>query len=153
VSKSLLPELLDDLEKYLDQHARAWLQQDGERMPTLPSTPDGKVNVRAITIALGRPQSQEQHFFKKPELRSAINAVAIEQKLKPIGDRLQAEELHKAVADRMRRTDMRNSEISKLVAEQASVIEKQRRMIESLREQVRIFEETGQVLRTGAVHS
>jgi hypothetical protein len=151
VSKSILPELLDDLERYLDQRAEAWLDQDGERIPTLPSTSDGKVNVRAITAALGRPQSQEQHLFKKSELRSAINAVAIEQKLKPIGGRLQSEELDKAVADRMRRTDMRSSEMSKLAAEQASVIEKQRRIIESLREQVRMFEETGQVLRTKAV--
>jgi hypothetical protein len=150
VSKSILPELLEDLERYLDQRAQAWLEQDGERMPTLPSTSDGKVNVRAITAALGRPQSQEQHLFKKSELRSAINAVAIEQKLKPIGGRLPSEGLDKAVADRMRRTDMRSSEMSKLAAEQASVIEKQRRIIESLREQVRMFEETGQVLRTKA---
>ena len=113
MSKSILPELLDDLERYLDQRAQAWLDQDGERMPTLPSTSDGKVNVRAITAALGRPQSQEQHLFKKAELRSAINAVAIEQKLKPIGGRLQSEELDKAVADRMRRTDMRASEMSR----------------------------------------
>ncbi|MGP8122141.1 MAG: hypothetical protein ACLP8B_16675 [Xanthobacteraceae bacterium] len=43
--------------------------------------------------------------------------------------------------------------MSKLVAEQASVIEKQRRTIESLREQIRMFEETGQVLRTVAVRT
>jgi hypothetical protein len=153
VSKSILPELLESLETYLDQRAQAWLEQVGERTPTLPSTSDGKVNVRAITAALGRPQSQEQHLFKKDELRSAINAVAIEQNLKPIGGRLPSEDPDKAIADRMRRTDRRASETSKLAAEQASVIEKQRRTIESLREQLRMFEETGQVLRTKPVRS
>jgi hypothetical protein len=151
VSNSILPELLEDLESYLDLHAKAWLGQVGERIPTLPSTPDGKVNVRAITTALGRPQSQEQHLFKKPELRAAVNAVAAEQGLKPIGDRLREQDLEKEVAAQMRRTNMRSGELSKLVAEQASVIEQQRRTIESLREQVRMFEETGQILRTKLV--
>jgi hypothetical protein len=151
VSRSLLPELLEALEAYLDERAQAWLDQIGERLPTLPSTLDGKVNVRAITTALGRPQSQEQHLFKKPELRAAINAVAVEQGLKPIGDRLREQDLDKEVVAQMRRTNMRSGELSKLVAEQASVIERQRRTIESLREQMRMFEETGQTLRTRPV--
>ncbi|MBR0688537.1 hypothetical protein JQ594_21605 [Bradyrhizobium manausense] len=149
--QSIVPEFLKDLEFYLDRQARDWLAQTGERTPTLPATVDGKVNVRALVAALGRPQSQEQHIFRKAELKSAVNAVAVEQGLKPIGNRLPSEELDKAVADRMRRTDMRSSEVSKLAAEQAAVIVKQRRTIESLREQLRMFEETGQVLRTGPV--
>jgi len=153
VSESILPALLEDLELYLDRQAVAWQRQSEHvRLPTLPSTSDGKVNVRAITLALGRPQSQEQHLFKRPALKSAINALAIEQGLKPIGSRL-PEDLEKAIADRMRRTEKRSSEMSKLVAEQASVIEQQRRMIESLREQLRMFEETGQVLRTAPVRA
>lgn len=154
MTQSILPELLRDLELYLDRQAADWQQQQPEhaRTTTLPSTSDGKVNVRAITLALGRPQSQEQHLFNKPELKSAINAVAIEQGLKPIGARLPGD-LEKAVADRMRRTETRSNELAKLVAEQASVIEKQRRTIDGLREQLRIFAETGQVLRTAPVHS
>jgi hypothetical protein len=153
VSESILPALLEDLELYLDRQAAAWQRQaEHVRLPTLPSTPDGKVNVRAITLALGRPQSQEQHLFKRPALKSAVNAVAIEQGLKPIGSRL-PEDLEKAIADRMRRTEKRSSEMSKLVAEQASVIEQQRRTIESLREQLRMFEEVGQVLRTAPVRA
>lgn len=154
MSKSILPELLEELERYLDAQAVAWEQQPEEtRSPTLPATTGGKVNVRAITLAIGRPQSQEQHLFNKAELRAAINAVAIEQKLKPIGSQLLAADVEKAVAAQMRRTNMRSNEMSKLVAEQASVIEKQRRAIEGLREQVRMFEETGQVLRTAAVRT
>jgi len=152
MSKSILPELLEGLERYLDERASAWLAQpDGSRSPTLPATPDGKVNVRAITLAIGRPQSQEQHLFRRPELKAAIDAVAIEQGLKPIGARNQPEDLEKAVVARMRRTDMRSNELSKMVAEQASVIERQRRTIDSLREQISLFEETGQVLRIAAV--
>jgi uncharacterized coiled-coil protein SlyX len=152
MSKSLLPELLEVLERYLDASASAWLAQpDGSRIPTLPATSDGKVNVRAITLAIGRPQSQEQHLFRRPELKAAIDAVAIEQGLKPIGARNQPEDLEKAVVARMRRTDMRSNELSKMVAEQASVIERQRRTIDSLREQISLFEETGQVLRIPVV--
>ena len=46
---------------------------------------------------------------------------------------------------------MRSNDLSKMVAEQASVIERQRRTIDSLREQISLFEETGQVLRTATV--
>ncbi|WP_431201368.1 hypothetical protein ACQ86E_19555 [Bradyrhizobium betae] len=53
----------------------------------------------------------------------------------------------------MRRTEARSNELAKTVAEQASVIEKQRRTIDGLREQIRIFEETGQVLRTAPVRT
>lgn len=152
MTRSILPELLHDLELYLDRQATAWQRQpEQDRVPTLPVT-DGKVNVRAIILALGRPQSQEQHLFKKPELRSAIDAVAIEQGLKTIGSTLRGE-LEKAVADRMRRTEKRSNDLAKLVAEQAAVIEKQRCTIDGLREQIRIFEETGQVLRTAPVRA
>lgn len=153
MSRSILPELLQDLEDYLEKQATAWQRQpEGCRMPTLPSTPDGKVNVRAVTLALGRSQSQEQHLFKQAALKSAINAVATEQGLKPIGSQTGAD-VEKVVADRLRRTEKRANDVSRLVAEQASVIEKQRRTIEALREQIRIFEETGQVLRTGPLRT
>jgi uncharacterized coiled-coil protein SlyX len=125
----------------------------GERRPTLPVTPDGKVNVRAVAVGAGIDLAREQHLFKRPELRSAINAVAIEQGLKPIGSRQPREDFEKEIAARMRQTDMRSSELSKFVAEQASTIERQRRTIASLREQIRSFEETGQIVRTGEVRT
>lgn len=151
MTRSILPELLRDLELYLDRQATEWQRQpEHDRVPTLPVNPDGKVNVRAIILALGRAQSQEQHLFNKPELKSAINAVAIEQGMKPIGSQGDVE---KAIADRMRRTEARSNDLAKMVAEQASVIEKQRRTIDGLREQIRIFEETGQVLRTAPVRA
>jgi uncharacterized coiled-coil protein SlyX len=148
MSKSVLPDLLRLVEPYLDRQAAAWAAQPPrDRRPTLPSTTDGKVNVRAITTALGLERSQEQHFFKQPDLRSVVNAVAQEQGLKPIGARSLSEEMGKAVAARIRRTDKRSGELAALVAEQAATIERQRRTIDGLRERLRIFEETGQHLR------
>lgn len=153
MTKSIEPEILRELEKYLEARMREWRRQPkGSRAPTLPSTSDGKVNVRGIVAALDRPQHQEQHLFNKPSLKSAINAVATEQGLQPIGAR-SGEEGDKAVADRIRRTEKRANDVAKLVAEQAAMIEKQRRTIEALREQIRIFEETGQIVRTGPVRA
>jgi hypothetical protein len=154
VTASVLPEMLETLRAYLGRQVEAWLDQpDGTRVPTLPVTVDGKVNVIALAEESGIGAARQQHLFKRPELKSLVNAVAFEQGLKPIGGRLPSEEIEKEAAAHVRRTEARSSELSKLVAEQASVIERQRRTIESLREQLRMFEETGQVLRTAPVRS
>lgn len=153
MTQSILPALLKGLEEYLQERDAAWQRQPAEdRQPTLPTTSDGRANVAAIVRDLEWPESHQQHIHRKPVLKSVINAVAIAQGLKPIGPS-SSEDLEKVVADRMRRTEKRASEMSKLVAEQASVIEKQRRTIDGLREQIRIFEESGQVLRTAPVRS
>jgi uncharacterized coiled-coil protein SlyX len=137
---------------YLEAKVAEWLAQpEADRRPTLPATADGKVNVRAVAEGSGIGLSRVQHLFKREELRSAVNAVAIEQSLKPIGARLPSDDLEKEVAARMRRTDTRANELGTLVAEQASTIERQRREIAGLREQLRAFEETGQIIRTAEV--
>ncbi|MEY9416823.1 hypothetical protein ABIF69_003265 [Bradyrhizobium japonicum] len=152
MTKSLLPELLALLEPYLDGKAAAWLQQpEAERRPTLPALADEKVNVRGVAEESGIGVEREQHLFKRPELRSAIDAVALQQGLKKIGSRLESEEIEKEVAKRMRLTQARANELGTLVAEQAATIETQRREIGTLREQLRAFEETGQIIRTGEV--
>jgi hypothetical protein len=109
------------------------------------------VNVRAVAEESKIGIARVQHLFKQEELRSAVNAVAFEQLLKPIGARLPSDDVEKAVADRMRRTEVRSNELGTLVAEQAAMIERQRREIGALREQIRAFEETGQIIRTGEV--
>lgn len=149
---SLLPELCSILDGYLEERVRAWLDQPtGERRPTLPATVDGKVNVRAVAEASRIGVAREQHLFKRQELRSAINAVAHEQGLKPIGARQPSETLEKEVALRVRRVEARSGELSRMVAEQAAAIERQRREIAALREQLRIFHETGQMIRVAEV--
>lgn len=152
MTASILPELIENLQAYLDGRVRSWLDQpDGDRVPTLPATVDGKVNVLAVAEESGIGAARQQHLFKRPELKSLVNAVAFEQGLKPIGGRMPAEEVEREAAAHLRRTEARSNDLSKLVAEQASVIEKQRREIDGLREQLRMFEETGQILRTAAV--
>ncbi len=87
---SVEPVILSVLEPYLEEAQRAWAVAGGAA-PTLPAT-DGKVNVRDLVRRLMRRDarilaSHEQHFFDKPALRPAVNAVAAEQGLAPIGSR------------------------------------------------------------------
>ncbi len=149
MSRSVVPDILAKLEAWLDDRLRQWEEQQGlDRAPTLPMTPDGKVNVRSIVATLGLPIHNEQHFYRHQELRSAVNAAAAAQGLKPIGARGSADE--PAVANRLKQIEQQNSELGQLVAEQAATIEWQRSQITSLREQLRILEETGQTIRFGA---
>ncbi|KQQ40878.1 hypothetical protein ASF58_07900 [Methylobacterium sp. Leaf125] len=114
----------------------------------MPATRDGKVNVRGVARALGLKPSQEQHLFRHAELRAALDAVAIEQGIKPVGTRPEADEMDKAVAGRLRQVQARGNELSKVVAEQAATIERQRREIRGYRAQLGLLEATGQLLRT-----
>ena len=51
----------------------AWsAQADGKREPTLPSTPDGKINVRQLVRDLGLRETLEQHFYRKPDLAGPV---------------------------------------------------------------------------------
>lgn len=97
--------------------------------------------------SLGLKPSQEQHLFRSTELRVALDAVAVEQGLAPVGTRPEADEIDKAVADRLRQVQARSGELSKVVAEQAATIERQRREIRRYRAQLGLLETTGQVLR------
>ncbi|MDV3251128.1 hypothetical protein DevBK_07295 [Devosia sp. BK] len=150
MSRSVVPDILSRLEPLLEDKVRAW-EANGRATPSLPYTSDGKVNVRGLVKLLGLPVQQEQHFFKKAEIRSVVNAVAQEQGLKPIGARGDQDDVDAVVGNRMKLEARRHSELGKLVAEQAATIEWQRREIASLREQLRIVEETGQTVRLGGV--
>lgn len=152
MTQSIQETLLGLLTSYLETKVAAWLAQpEVSRCPTLPATRDGKVNVRAVSEEAGIGLARVQHLFKQDDLRSAINAIAIEQSLKPIGARLPSDDVEKEVAARMRRTDARANELATLVSEQAAIIERQRREIAGLREQLRAFDETGQIVRTAEI--
>ncbi|AMB44057.1 hypothetical protein [Methylobacterium sp. AMS5] len=149
MSKSVVPEILGQLEPWLAERIEAWKNQPADgREATLPATPDGKVNVRGVARALSLRPSQEQHLFRNAELRTAINAVAAEQGLKPVGARADADPLDKVVVDRLKKVQARSGELAKIVAEQAATIERQRNEIRSYREQLSLLAETGQILRT-----
>ncbi|MEH3119629.1 MAG: hypothetical protein PGN25_19115 [Methylorubrum populi] len=117
MSKSVLPEIRAAMEPWLAACIVAWQAQPvATREPTLPTTRDGKVNVKGVGRALGLRESQVQHLFRYAELRAALNAVAVEQGLKPIGTRSEADEVDKAVAARLKQVEARSGELSKVVA-------------------------------------
>jgi hypothetical protein len=84
-----LPHLMVLLEEYLDRRVALWsAQPEMSRSPTLPSTSDGKVNVRQLVKDIGLSGSAEQHFYNKAQLTRAVNLIASEQGLKGIGSRV-----------------------------------------------------------------
>lgn len=153
MSRSVVPDILEVLEPWLCDRIQEWKDQTPpESSPTLPYTSGGKVNVRALVAALGLGAHQAQHFFRHTILRTAVNSVAEEQGLLPIGSQADVEEedtmAGKIVANRLRQVQARNSELSKVVAEQAAALERLRLENVSLREQLRLLSQTGQILRT-----
>lgn len=102
---SIIPTVRVALEDYLERMQAAFLAMpDAQRAPTLPATPDGKVNVRALAQAIYLKKTQEKYLYERQELTSLINLVAEGQGLMPIGARLLVEASDKALKDRMVRT-------------------------------------------------
>jgi hypothetical protein len=102
---SVIPMVKAALEEYLERMQAAFLfMPEAQRAPTLPATPDGKVNVRALAQAIDLKQTQEKYLYERQELTSLINLVAEGQGLAPIGSRLLVDAADKALKDRMVRT-------------------------------------------------
>lgn len=102
---SVIPTVKAALEEYLERMQAAFLAVPAaQRAPTLPATPDGKVNVRELATAIGLKQTQEKYLYERQELTSLINLVAEGQGLLPIGSRLLVDASDKALKDRMART-------------------------------------------------
>lgn len=150
---SIVPKILTLLEPYLERLDVEWEAQPAGlyKRPTLPATDDGKVNVRALTLCLGLRRTQEQHFYRHPELAFAVNALARVQGLKGIGSRVLDAIADEAVAERIGKIENRNSNLSMMLSEREAIIERQRREIELLREQLRLIESCGMPLRMGEV--
>ena len=92
---SVIPGIKARLEAYLDQKEVEYLNQpEPIRTPTLPSTQDGKVNVRAVATAIDLKTSQEKYLYERKELTDLVNCIAEGQGLASIGSRL-----HQEVAD------------------------------------------------------
>jgi hypothetical protein len=149
---SVIPHILAVLEPYLEEAAQAY-EAAGGRAPTLPTTLDGKVNVRRLVQALTardprvRP-SHEQHFYRSPEIKAALAAVVEQQGIKPIGARL--EESPDAARNRIGRLSAETSELRQALAEREALVELLRAEVRSLREQLQMIEETGMPLRDGS---
>nr|WP_287410220.1 hypothetical protein [Pseudodesulfovibrio sp.] len=147
--KNITPEILAKLEPYLEQLDASWdAQSESLRQPTLPITPDGKVNVRAIAKAIGLRQSQEQHFYRKPELATPVNALCLVQGVKSIGSRVLADQSDKAAADRLARTTTEKNNLARVLAEKEAEIESLREENAMLLSRLAQIESTGTSLRT-----
>lgn len=98
----VIPGIKARLEEYLDQKEAEYLAQgDLNRQPTLPSTPDWKVNVRAVANAIDLTVNQEKYLYERKELTNLINCIAEGQGLSPIGSRLHQSASDKAIKARL----------------------------------------------------
>lgn len=101
---SVIPAVKERLESYLEKCESTYLAQpESTRRPTLPSTGDGKVNVRAVAQAIDLKQTQEKYLYERDELTSLLNLVAEGQGLLPIGSRLVQDAGDKALLERLAR--------------------------------------------------
>src|ERR1022692_3423671 len=99
---SVIPQVRERLEAYLNERELEFLSQpEAVRSPTLPATPDGKVNVRAVAQAIDLKVTQEKYLYERDELSQLINLMAEGQGLLPIGSRLVLEAGDKALKERM----------------------------------------------------
>ncbi|MBX9827484.1 MAG: hypothetical protein K2Y27_21130 [Xanthobacteraceae bacterium] len=148
--RSVVPNILDRLEPHLEALELAWsAQPEDSREPTLPSTPEGKINVRQLVRDLGLRETLEQHFFRKPELAGPVNALARIQGLKPIGSRMLDDVADEGVRQRLKRSSDDRSELRKALAEREALVESLRAENSRLRARLGLVEETGLIMRDG----
>jgi hypothetical protein len=147
-ARSIVPELLMKLDPYLERLEHDWMAQpEYQRKPTLPLTPDGKVNVRQIVRDAGLRETQEQHFYRKPELAGPVNALARAQGVKPIGSRLLDEEIDEGVRRRFVKNADEITVLRRTLSEREALIESLRREVARLKSMLQLVEETGMIMR------
>ena len=145
------PEILRVLEPHLERLDVAWSAQPADdRQPTLPLTPDGKVNVRQLVRDMNLRETLEQHFYRKPELAGPVNALARVQGVKPIGSRLLDDVADAVVRKRLGRDADTISELRKALAEREALVGSLRDENARLKARLELVEETGLVFRTPA---
>lgn len=99
---SVIPGIKARLEAWLDEREATYLSQPlATRQPTLPMTPDGKVNVRALAQAIDLKPTQEKYLFEREELISLINCIAEGQGVLTIGSRVNPTEADKQIKQKI----------------------------------------------------
>jgi hypothetical protein len=147
--RSVVPSILEMLEPHLERLELAWCAQPAnDRAPTLPLTPEGKVNVRQLVRDLGLRETLEQHFFRKPELAGPVNALARVQGVKPIGSRLLDDAADAGVRKRLGRDADTISDLRRALAEREALVVSLREENARLKARFNLVEETGLVFRT-----
>ena len=142
-------EILAILEPYLEAHLARFEAQPEPRMPSLPTTPDGKVNVRALVRDAGLKATHEQHFYRSVELARILNAAAEAQGLGGVGSRAQQNAEDDVAVRAIARARSDVAELSRALAERDGLVQRQRERIRQLEQQLRIMENTGMIVRTG----
>jgi hypothetical protein len=147
--RSVVPSILEKLEPHLERLELAWSSQvDDDRTPTLPLTPEGKVNVRQLVRDLGLRETLEQHFFRKPEIAGPVNALARVQGVKPIGSRLLDDIADAGVRKRLGRDAETISDLRRALAEREALVISLRQENARLKARLDLVEETGLLFRT-----
>lgn len=115
---SVIPGIKARLEAWLDQREAAYLAQpEALRQPTLPMTPDGKVNVRALAQAIDLKPTQEKYLFEREELTNLINCIAEGQGVLTVGSRVTQTEADKAVKQKLIQQSKRAQEATQAATE------------------------------------
>jgi len=121
VRPSVIPGIKVRLEEYLDRKEAEYLAQgDPCCKPTLPLTPDGKVNVRAVASAIDLTINQEKYLYERKELTDLINCIAEGQGVLPIGARTNPTAADKAIKERLIRQSRTAQEASQAAVEAIS---------------------------------
>jgi hypothetical protein len=150
-AKSIVPGILAVLDPYLENRLSAFeAMPEGERTPTLPATPDGKLNVTGLVRDLGLKPSDVQHFHRKRELFDAVNVVAEAMGLAPIGSRALDDEAATAVRAKLARLGGAEKKASEDLVEAlrrndllTAEVERLRQRVLSLEAQIAAIYETG----------
>lgn len=115
---SVIPGIKARLEAWLDECEAAYLAQpEALRQPTLPTTLDGKVNVRALAQAIDLKPTQEKYLFERDELTNLINCIAEGQGVLTIGSRVNQTEADKAVKQKLIQQAKRSQEATQAATE------------------------------------
>lgn len=118
---SVMPGIKARLELWLDEREAAYLAQpDATRQPTLPVTPDGKVNVRALAQAIDLKPTQEKYLYEREELTSLINCIAEGQGVLTIGARVNPTEADKQIRQKIIRHAKNAQEATQAATEAAA---------------------------------
>lgn len=118
---SVIPGIKVRLEEYLDAREAEFLAlASADRQPTLPSTPDGKINVRAVARAIQLGDNQEKYLYERKELSDLINCIAEGQGLLPIGSRLHQTSADKSIKERLVQQAKSAQEASRAAVEAAA---------------------------------
>lgn len=121
---SIIPKVLADLTDYLNKRQEAFdAQPEGSRKPTLPLTPDGKINVAAVAEAIKLSSGQRKYLHERAELTQLINLVCDGQGVLPIGSRVTQSAADKALKERLIKQSKAAQEASQAAVEADSALQ------------------------------